>query len=107
MFTGELPLVLYVDDEDLNRRVFEANFRSLFRLVLASSGAEALELLAARSAEVGVIVCDERMPAMSGVELLERVARAYPEVMRILITEYADLDSIMGAVNRGQVWRYL
>lgn len=107
MSTEELPLVLYVDDEDLNLRVFEANFRSRFRLALASSGAKALELLAARSADVGVIVCDEPMPGMSGVELLEKVAGAYPEVMRILITEYADLDSITDAVNRGQVWRYI
>lgn len=107
MSLEEPPLVLYVDDEQLNLRVFEANFRSRFRLALASSGADALEILGARSAEIGVIVCDERMPRMSGVELLEEVAAAYPEVMRMLITEYADLDSIMGAVNRGQVMRFI
>ncbi|MBL9039585.1 MAG: response regulator, partial [Archangium sp.] len=70
--TDELLLV-YVDDELPNLKVFEANFKGQFRLATCSSGAEALTLLKARGHEVGIVVTDQRMPGMTGVELLEKV----------------------------------
>jgi two-component system NtrC family sensor kinase len=100
------PVVLYVDDELINLRVFEANFRTRFTVVTAQSGSEALELLAERSAQIAVLISDQRMPGMNGVELLERARDAYPDVRRMLITAYSDMQAVMDAVNRGQVVRY-
>ncbi|HZA51132.1 MAG TPA: ATP-binding protein [Myxococcaceae bacterium] len=102
----EAPVVLYVDDEMINLRVFEANFRTRFNVVTAQSAAEALEVLSQRSAQVAVLISDQRMPGMSGVELLERARDAYPDIRRMLITAYSDMQAVMDAVNRGQVVRY-
>jgi two-component system NtrC family sensor kinase len=102
----EAPVVLYVDDELINLRVFEANFRTRFTVVTAQSGSEALEILAERSAQIAVLISDQRMPGMSGVELLERARDAYPDIRRMLVTAYSDMQAVMDAVNRGQVVRY-
>ncbi len=104
--TDPLPLIVYVDDEPLNLRVFEANFRARFRILTFSEGARALEALAERAHEVAVLVTDQRMPGMSGVELLEHARTVAPEVRRMLITAYSDMQAVMDAVNRGQVVRY-
>lgn len=100
------PAVLYVDDEPANLRVFEANFRGRFNLILRGSGAEALELFAERPHQIGVLVSDQRMPDMSGVQLLEQVRGFAPETARMIITAYSDLQAVLSAVNRGQVSRY-
>ena len=102
----EAPVVLYVDDEMINLRVFEANFRTRFNVVTTQSGSEALEILAQRAAQVAVLISDQRMPGMSGVELLERARDQFPDVRRMLITAYSDMQAVMDAVNRGQVVRY-
>lgn len=101
-----MPTVVYVDDEPINLRVFEANFRSRFRILSFRSGAEALEALAERAPEVAVLISDQRMPGMTGVELLERAREVAPDVRRMLITAYSDMQAVMDAVNRGQVVRY-
>src|SRR5919202_4473001 len=97
----EAPAVLYVDDEHINLRVFEANFRTRFTVVTADSGPDALEILAQRSAQIAVLITDQRMPGMSGVELLERARDAFLEVRRMLITAYSDMQAAMDGVNRG------
>src|SRR5919198_215203 len=98
----EAPAVLYVDDEHINLRVFEANFRTRFTVLTADSGPDALDILAQRSAQIAVLITDQRMPGMSGVELLERARDAFPDVRRMLITAYSDMRAVMDAVNRGQ-----
>ncbi len=98
--------VLYVDDEPINLRVFEANFRSRFRIITSQSGTEAIAILATRGHEVGVLIADQRMPEMTGVELLRRAKELVPDVQRIIITAYSDMQAVMEAVNLGQVSRY-
>lgn len=100
------PAVLYVDDDAINLRVFDANFRSRFRVLIAASGQEALEILRRQSEEIAVLISDQRMPGMTGVELLERARELAPDVRRMLITAYSDIQAVMDAVNRGQVVRY-
>ncbi len=104
--TDPLPSVVYVDDEPLNLRVFEANFRARFRILTFREGTAALAALAERAGEVAVLVSDQRMPGMTGVELLERARGVAPDVRRMLITAYSDMQAVMDAVNRGQVVRY-
>ncbi len=97
--------VLYVDDERSNRIVFEHAFNKQFGLVTAASASEAMAVLESRS--VGVLVTDQRMPEMSGNELLTAVKERWPEVVRIVITAYSDFDPLLRAVNEGLVARYI
>ncbi len=106
MNPSELPAVLYVDDDALNLRVFDANFGQRFRIFRSSSPNEALALLEQRRGEIGVILSDQRMPGMTGVELLERARSIAPDAKRMLVTAYADMQAVIDAVNRGQVTRY-
>jgi len=99
------PLVLYVDDDRGNRVVFEAQLNSEFNLITAQHGAEALELLA--NHDIAVIVSDMRMPAMTGDELLRIVKERYPQVIRMVVTAYADVEPILRAINEGLVARYI
>ena len=99
------PAVLYVDDDLANLTVFEVAFADDFPVLTASGGAQALELL--RQHEVGVLLADQRMPGMTGVELLSRVRVEHPEPVRILMTAYSDLSEAIEAINQGHIRRYL
>jgi two-component system response regulator PhcR len=99
------PLILYVDDERGNRVVFEQSLNTEFNLLTAQHAAEALELLATH--EVAVVVSDMRMPAMTGEELLRIVKDRYPQIIRMVMTAYADVDPILRAINEGLVARYI
>jgi C4-dicarboxylate-specific signal transduction histidine kinase len=97
-------LVLLVDDDDANLVVCEAALDTL-DCVTACDAQTALEIL--RTREVAVLLTDQRMPGMSGVELCEAASRESPETVRILITAYSDLKAAIDAINLGQVRRYL
>jgi signal transduction histidine kinase len=97
--------ILFVDDDEQNLIVFEAACGEEFSVLLASSAERALDFM--RTEEVGVIVADQRMPGTTGVELLEHVRNEYPDTVRMLITAYSDIQAAIGAINRGQVRRYL
>ncbi|HEX2686871.1 MAG TPA: ATP-binding protein [Kofleriaceae bacterium] len=99
------PLILYVDDERGNRVVFEQSLNAEFNLLTAQHATEALELLAVH--DVAVIVSDMRMPSMTGEELLRIVKDRYPQVIRMVVTAYADVDPILRAINEGLVARYI
>jgi signal transduction histidine kinase len=98
-------LIVYVDDERPNRIVFEQSFGARFNVRALPSGQAALELL--RSETAAVLITDQRMPDMSGHDLLVKVKQLYPEMVRVVITAYSDLDPILAAVNEGLVARYI
>ncbi len=97
--------ILYVDDEAPNIVVFESTFGEEFEIVCASSGEQALELL--DRLPIGVLLADQRMPGMSGIDLCERVREWHPDVVRILVTAYSDQATAIDAINRGGLHRYL
>jgi signal transduction histidine kinase len=97
--------ILYVDDDESNLVVFQAACGREFEVLTAGSGAQALELM--REHPVALLVADQRMPGMTGVDLLERARTEFPDVMRILITAYSDFHDATAAINRGQVHRFL
>lgn len=101
------PAVLYVDDETDNIVVFEAMYDRLFKVHSVSSAEDALTFLRTQDVEIGVILTDQRMPGMTGIDLAEMVHREFPDIVTLLITAYADLSAVIDAINRGEVLRYL
>ena len=97
--------VLYVDDEENNLFSFKATFRIKYQVHTALSGDEALKILAEKP--IQIIITDQRMPEMTGVEFLEKVLEKYPDPMRILLTGYADMEAVVDAVNKGKIFHYL
>ncbi len=97
--------VLYVDDEPHNLSAFKANFRRRVDILTATSAEEALELL--KTETVHIILSDQRMPGMTGVEFFERLEDEYPLPVRILVTAYSDIEAVIKAINKGKVFRYL
>ncbi|MBU0682439.1 MAG: response regulator [Proteobacteria bacterium] len=99
--------VLFVDDEinilKAMRRLF---MDDAFEVFIANSGKEALQILE-KEGEMGVIVSDQRMPEMTGVDFLEKSKKIAPHSVRILLTGYADINAAVDAINRGGAWRYL
>jgi two-component system, response regulator PhcR len=102
----ERPYVLYVDDEKANRVVFEQSLVSDFRILTASDGPTALQLLDQHE-EIAVVVTDMRMPHMNGEDLLRVVKERWPHIIRIVVTAYSDIDPILRAINEGLVARYI
>src|SRR5512143_4132125 len=97
--------ILVVDDEQDNLDAFRFNFRKTFDILTASGGAEALQILEGK--EVAVVVTDQRMPRMTGVELLREVRARQPEAVGIILTAFTDVDVLIEAINLGQVYRYI
>jgi DNA-binding NtrC family response regulator len=97
--------VLYVDDELNNLNSFKAAFRRYFNIYTAQSAKEGRKVL--EQEEIGVIITDQRMPGETGIEFLESVLPIYPDTIRILLTGFSDINAVMGAINRGQVYKYL
>ena len=97
--------VLIVDDEPEILFSLRGLLRREYDLHTANSGAEALEVL--RKHPVQVIMTDQRMPEMTGVELLRRARGECPGAIRIVFTGYADIKAVIDAVNQGQIYRYL
>lgn len=97
--------ILYVDDEKGNRVVLEHNFRNQFSLITAESGEKALDIL--QHQHIAVLLTDQRMPRMTGVDLAERVEQINPDIVRIILTAYGDINEAIDAINRGKVHRFL
>jgi two-component system, NtrC family, response regulator AtoC len=97
--------ILVVDDEQDNLDAFRFNFRKTFDILTATSGPEALQILAEK--DVAVVVTDQRMPKMTGVELLREVRARTPETVGIILTAFTDVDVLVEAINLGQVYRYI
>lgn len=101
------PTILCVDDETDNVEAMERLFRKKYNVLKATSGPEAIQLLESSPEPVTLIITDQRMPQMTGIEFLERTLDAYPDTIRMLLTGYTDLESVISAVNKGQIYRYL
>jgi CheY-like chemotaxis protein len=98
------PVVLYVDDVATNLMLFKAAFERDYEILLAESGAIALEML--EEMFVNVLVADYKMPGITGNELLSIVAGKYPDVMRFMITAYTDYATLVEAINKGQLYGF-
>jgi response regulator RpfG family c-di-GMP phosphodiesterase len=97
--------ILYVDDELNNLISFKAVFRTKYNVLTAISGIDAIKIL--REKPVNIIITDQRMPGMTGVEFLESILDEFPDPIRILLTGYADMGAVIDAINKGKIFHYL
>lgn len=98
--------LLYVDDESENLKVFERVFKKNFTIYTALSGEEGLKIFE-KHPEISLLVSDQRMPEMSGVDFLNACKMINPDPVRILITGYADLESAINAINEAEIYRFI
>lgn len=98
-------LLLVDDEENILSSLTRLLRRDGYTLFRATSGEEGLKLLAEN--DVGVIVSDQRMPHMTGVEFLTRAREMRPDTVRIVLSGYTDLDSVTEAINRGSIYKFL
>jgi K+-sensing histidine kinase KdpD len=99
------PVVLYVDDVPVNLMLFKETFKKDFDITLTEFPQEALKILEEK--EIQVVVSDQRMPEMTGIELLEIIAEKYPDTRRYLLTAFTDAETVIDAVNVGRVHGYI
>ncbi len=96
--------ILYVDDEVNNLNSFRAAMRRFYNVFTAESGEDALEIF--RTNDIQVIVTDQRMPNMTGVQFLQQLPEE-PDNVRIILTGFSDMEAIIDAINTGKVYRYI
>ena len=101
----EIIRVLYLDDEEPNLFSFKAAFRREFEIHTCDEPHKAVRLLDEH--EFHVVLSDQRMPRISGVEFFELIMPDHPDISRILVTGYADTDAVVDAINKGQVYRFV
>ncbi len=97
--------ILVVDDEPDNLDAFRFNFKRVFKIHTAGSGDEALAVL--RENDVSVIVTDQRMPRMTGLEFLKAARGMRPDAVGIILTAFTDVDVLIESINLGHVYRYI
>ncbi len=99
--------VLYIDDELNSLKYFNKIYSSNFIVYTAKNATEGWEALQDHSDEIAVVLSDQRMPGETGVQLLKKVRENYPDIIRILVTAFADIDSAVDAVNEGAIYKYI
>jgi two-component system probable response regulator PhcQ len=99
--------ILYVDDEEKSLANFSRAFGDQFHIFTASNAQDGLKLLEQHADEIGLLMTDQRMPGEKGVWLLERARKLRPNMIRILVTAYADMDAAIDAVNSGAIYKYV
>jgi len=98
--------ILFVDDEENILNAMKRVFRKEgYSILVANSGADALKLFDAH--EISLVISDQRMPNMTGVELLEKVREVSPDTVRIMLTGYADVNAIVASINKGKIFRFI
>ena len=97
--------VLYIDDEEHNLISFKSTFRREYDIHVASSARTGLEIM--EQNEINLVITDQRMPEMTGVEFLEKIKYQYPDCVRMIMTGFSDMDAIIQAINKGNIYRYI
>lgn len=106
MSSTEKIKILYVDDEANNLVGFKATYRHDYDILTANSADEGMALLD-KHPDVKIILCDQRMPGKTGVQFFEEVSKLHPNPIRMLLTGYVDIESVIKAINQGHIYRFL
>ena len=99
------PVILYVDDEIENLTAFKAVFRRIYDIDTAISAEEGMTKMDQKHYDI--VISDQRMPKMTGVQFFEIIQERYPDVIRIVLTGYSDMNAIIDAINKGKVYHYI
>jgi two-component system response regulator HupR/HoxA len=97
--------ILIVDDETVSLDLLYRNFTEEYRVSTTTTGREALEIIS--QGDVDLIITDQRMPGMTGIELLTRVMKTHPHVVKIILTAYTDAGALLSAINSGCVYKFV
>ena len=97
--------VLYLDDEEHNLTAFRAAFRRDFQVHVTTVPSEAVRMLQEHPIEV--VISDQKMPDISGVEFFEMIMADHPDPVRMLLTGHADIDAVIDAINKGRIYKYI
>ena len=103
--SNDKPRILYIDDENYNLIALKAALRRDYEVFTALSASEGEKIL--RNNAIQVIISDQRMPGTTGVEFFAQIKNSHPDPIRILLTGYSDLQSVVDSINQGEVYRYL
>jgi signal transduction histidine kinase len=102
----EKPLILYVDDEEDNLVVFKSAFRKYYKILTAASADEGMKVVKANP-DLQVIITDQRMPAINGVEFLKSIIPTNPNPIRMVLSGFSDMEAVIKAINDGRIYRYI
>jgi phosphoserine phosphatase RsbU/P len=97
--------ILYVDDEKDNLTVFFSSFRRQYDIYLATSALEGIDIM--RKHDIQLVITDQRMPGMTGIQFLEKIIPDYPDCIRFILTGFSDIEATIQAINNGRVYRYI
>jgi signal transduction histidine kinase len=103
--TSSLRAILYIDDEEQNLQGFKITFYDDFEIYTAKTVVDALDIL--EKNKINVVISDQRMPEMTGLEFLSIVNKKYKDIVCLILTAYADIEAVMKAINQGGVYRFL
>ncbi|MDH4317487.1 MAG: response regulator [Desulfobulbaceae bacterium] len=98
--------LLFVDDDEINIESFLVYFRDEYQLFTALCGEEAWEIFS-REPDIAMVISDQRMPGISGVELLTHIYEKNPQTIRIIITGYMDVSDVIDSINKGHIYQYI
>jgi len=104
---GKKHTILAVDDEENNLALLKRTLRSHYNILVASSGQEALDIVNERGCEISLIVSDQKMPLMEGTELFKLISEKYPDIVKILLTGYSNLDILVDSINECHLFQYI
>ena len=99
--------ILFVDDEEKARKYFKKAYEDLFTIHLANSADEAKQYIADNGLNIAILVTDQRMAGQKGTDLLAEVTKQHPHMIRILTTAFADVETVIDAVNKGDIHHYV
>lgn len=102
---GERIKILYLDDEINNLNAFKATFRRAYEVYTAHNTLEARKIL--KDIDMHIIIADQRMPGTTGVDFFNSIKDSYPDPVRILLTGYTDIEALIDAINKGQIYRFI
>jgi response regulator RpfG family c-di-GMP phosphodiesterase len=102
----KITSILLVDDEEPNLRQLSEILNENYAVIKALSAKEAIEILK-QNIEISIIISDQRMPEMTGTELFEYLENQRHPAMRIILTGFADMQNVVQAINKSNVFRYL
>jgi len=99
--------ILYVDDEEMSLKYFARAFGETYRVFTATNARDGLKVIQEHGDEIGILLTDQRMPGEKGVWLLEQTRQLQPQILRILITAFTDMDAAIAAINNGSIYKYV